>query len=130
MILQNNKPGTSSLFLTIVLSLVTTLVVLGFCYFYFPEREVLLGVVAGAAFGIPNYVLWVKLVEKLTQSGGGKKNLSIFMLLGLKMLLIIGVVGASFMILKVHALAFAAGFFCLILVVILQNLVTSLSNKD
>lgn len=126
---MNDKPGTSSLFFTIVLSLVTTLVALGFCYLYFPERDVLLGVVAGAVFAIPNYVLWVKLVEKLTSTGGGGKNLSLFMLLGLKMLLIVGVVGASFMILKVHALAFAAGFFCLILVVILQNLVASLSNK-
>lgn len=106
------------------------MVVLAFCYFFFPDPTVWLGVLAGAGFAIPNYVLWIKLVAAITQPGFLHKKRTLFILLGLKMLLLVVVLGGSFMILQVHAMGFVAGFMCPIFVALLQSLAASLFAKN
>lgn len=122
---ESGGPSPLSLAWTATLSALLTLTALIAALKFFPRAEVYSGIAAGWLTAVLNYAMLVRLIQGLTSQSTGAGKLRMAGLLVLKMLLLIAVIAGAFWWLKVDALAFAAGYMCLIATALLLSLVAS-----
>lgn len=95
--------------------------------YLWPSLPVGGGVALGALLGLFNFRFLKRLVKKMTEAsaGGGSMDWGFFFFL--KVFALFGFSLFFIFVLKVNALAFVAGFFCMILAICCEGLRASLS---
>lgn len=108
---------------TVMATLILGTVILAVFIYFQPKTAVYMGGALGLLLAVVNFVLMVRILEKLLKPEA-KKAILVFWLV-LKIMFLIGVVVLAFWVWQVDVLAFSIGYLCLVVVLTIQGLLGS-----